>query len=259
MEAWLIGVIVFVCVFGGALGALTMRDYLRDHHRSSDTQDLVKLGVGTIATLASLVLGLMTASVKGNFDDANRNVQLFAGGAERLDDTLRRYGPDADTARARLQHFVVKAAHGLWPDAILTIPEIPEEKGRTPADLIRGVETSIRMLQPTTPVQTELRSEALGEFATLWSLGQQLIADREATLPTAFTVVLACWLTVIFIGFGLFAPRNAVTVTALLICAASLAAAVFLVQEMSGPFDGIVVVPQTPFLHTLSTMARPSL
>jgi hypothetical protein len=48
-------------------------------------------------------------------------------------------------------------------------------------------------------------------------------------------VVLVFWPTVIFISFGLFAPRNATVVATLLICALSVSAAIFLILEMHAP------------------------
>jgi integrase len=38
------------------------------HHLSKDSQDVVRLGVGLIATIAALVLGLLIAAAKSSFD-----------------------------------------------------------------------------------------------------------------------------------------------------------------------------------------------
>jgi hypothetical protein len=54
------------------------------------------------------------------------------------------------------------------------------------------------------------------------------------------------WLTITFTSFGLFAPRNAMVVAVLFVCALSVASALFLVLEMDGPFDGVLKVSPEP-------------
>ncbi len=46
-------------------------------------------------------------------------------------------------------------------------------------------------------------------------------------------VILICWLTILFVSFGLFAPRNATVVTVLFVCACSMSAAIFLILELN--------------------------
>jgi hypothetical protein len=60
--------IVLACVFGGALFGMFIRALLPQHHLSAETNDVVKLGMGIVATLSALVLGLLIASAKGSFD-----------------------------------------------------------------------------------------------------------------------------------------------------------------------------------------------
>ena len=52
---------MFACVFGGALLGMFIRALLPQHHLSAETKDLVKLGMGIVATLSALVLGLLIA------------------------------------------------------------------------------------------------------------------------------------------------------------------------------------------------------
>ena len=63
MTPWAIGGIVLVCVFGGALLGMYLRTRLSQHHLSSESKDLVRLGVGLIGTMSALVLGLLVASM----------------------------------------------------------------------------------------------------------------------------------------------------------------------------------------------------
>ncbi len=68
------------------------------------------------------------------------------------------------------------------------------------------------------------------------------LASGTLSVPRPFLAVLVFWLTILFTGFGLFAPRHATVVAALLVCALSLSAAIFLILEMDRPFEGFIIV-----------------
>ena len=53
-----ITLVVFTCVFGGAIAGMLLRAFLPEHHLSHESQDVVKLGMGLIATMSALVLSL---------------------------------------------------------------------------------------------------------------------------------------------------------------------------------------------------------
>ena len=65
-------------------------------------------------------------------------------------------------------------------------------------------------------------------------------STNAVSLP--LLVVLICWLTVVFISFGLFAPFNATVVTSLLLAALSVSGAIFLILEMYTPYTGVVQI-----------------
>ena len=61
MSALAIGCAVFALVFGSALLAMFVHTALPAHHLSTDSKDVVKLGVALIATMAALVLSCSAA------------------------------------------------------------------------------------------------------------------------------------------------------------------------------------------------------
>jgi len=54
----------------------------------------------------------------------------------------------------------------------------------------------------------------------------------------------------------MFAPRNPAVITVLFLCSVSVAAAVFLVLELDGPFDGMVRVSPEPLTAVVSLLGR---
>ncbi len=73
-----------------------------------------------------------------------------------------------------------------------------------------------------------------------------LIAQAQHTIPMTFLVVLLFWLTMLHIGFGLLAARNATVITVLLISALSVSGAIFLILEMNQPLNGMIKVSSAP-------------
>jgi purine-cytosine permease-like protein len=79
MNAIAIRLIVFACVFGAALFGMFLRTILPEQHLSADSKDTVRLGMGTIATMAALVLGLLVASAKNFYSAPLRNALAHLG------------------------------------------------------------------------------------------------------------------------------------------------------------------------------------
>ena len=103
MSSIAIGLIVFVCVFGGALLGLFLRTVLPEQHLSEESKDVVKLVTGLVATLAALVLGLLVASAKSSFDTVNEGFRQSAAKIIVLDRTLAQYGPETKDLREVLR------------------------------------------------------------------------------------------------------------------------------------------------------------
>lgn len=252
MDSLVVAGLVFICLAGGAIAGMWASRRLKEQHLSKETQEAVKLGVGMVAAMASLILGLMTASVKGNFDTTSRDVQQYATYLITLDLSLRHYGPDADPARAALRGYTEHALKETWPaDTAKTLVNSDYSE-----ETLSQVGQMIRVLDARTPDQVELKSEALDRYKSLSALRWVLIEESSAQVPPIFTIVLIVWLTFIFMSFGLFSPINAVSVTVFVLCALSLGGAIFLILEMSTPFDGIIIIPPDAMLKALQHMVK---
>lgn len=257
MQSLAVAAIAFVCLFAGVCGGMFGARKLREEHLSKETQEAVKLGVGMVAAMASLILGLMTASVKGNFDTTARDVQQFATDLITLDVALRNYGPEASAVRGALIAYTRHALEETWPAAAggdhgdaAIVQSVSSQL------LLEAVGRQIRALSPASQAQSELRTDALDRYRTLVTLRWTVVAESVTAVPPIFTVVLVVWLTLIFVSFGLFAPVHSVSLVVFFLCSLSLAGALFLILEMSGPFDGIIQVPPVAMRGALDEMVR---
>jgi hypothetical protein len=87
---------------------------------------------------------------------------------------------------------------------------------------------------------------------TRWLLFEQ--SGSSISMP--FLVVVVFWLSVLFVSFGLFAPRNPTAVIALMVSAISVAGALFLILELDHPFSGLIQISSTPLRNALSVLGR---
>ena len=253
MTSTTIGVVSTACVFGGGLIGLALQRLLPKHHLSKESQDLVKLGAGVIATITALVLGLLVSSAKSSFDAMNTRITQAGASVIVLDRVLAEYGPDAKNARAQLRRSVEESLHRLWPSERTNVSgSAALERGGA----IEAVQAELRRLTPQDDAQRQLLAQAQEVAREVSQSRWMLIEEGQNELPNTFLVVLVLWLTLLFVSFGLFAPRNAMSVIVLFICACSMSAAIFLVLEMNRPLDGFIKVSSAPMRKALEYLGR---
>lgn len=93
MTSLVISLIVFSCLFGGAVFGILLRSALPHDHLSADSGNAVKLGMGLVATMSALVLGLLVSSAKTFYDAQNTELTDMCAKIVVLDRVLARYGP----------------------------------------------------------------------------------------------------------------------------------------------------------------------
>ena len=99
--------IVSAFVFGGALLGMYLRRVLPEDHLSDDSKDVVKMGMGLVATMCALVLSLVISSAKGSFDALSSEITGASSKIILLDRTLARYGAETKEARAQLRSAIL--------------------------------------------------------------------------------------------------------------------------------------------------------
>src|SRR5947207_6135721 len=109
MNSTVAGAIVFACLFGAGLLGMCVRAALPEHHLTADTKEAVRIGMGLVATMAALVLGLLVASTKGAYDTQKSEVSQMAAKIVFLDRVLANYGSETGGARKLLRGSVGSA------------------------------------------------------------------------------------------------------------------------------------------------------
>jgi hypothetical protein len=248
MSPLVVAAISFGCILGAALVGIAVGPKLPGHHLESNSKDVVRLSMGMIATMTALVLGLVTGSAKSAFDAEDSAIKGTAANVLSLDRMLADYGPETKDIRGLIQKIVMAKVEQVWPEdqseSALVAPTASH-----PSELIIG---QILKLVPKDDEQQWYKSQALQTANAILQARWVVFSGAENSIPTLFLVVMVCWLTVLFGSFGLFAPRNATVIAALLICSLSVAASLFLILEMNDPFNGVMKISSAPMRFAVS-------
>jgi hypothetical protein len=225
-----------------------LRSALPPQHLSPDTKDVIRLGMGLVGTIVALVLSLLVASAKGSYDTQSNELTELLANIGLLDRVLAHYGPEAHETRNLLRGATSGMIDRIWPK--------DDSEPSQPSASTESLYENILRLSPKTDAQRSFQAEALsiayGAGKTRWLMYGQ----RANSVPLPLLVVLVLWLTVIFISFGLFTPRNATAIATLFVSALSISCAIFLILEMYKPFEGLVQISSAPMRAVLAGLGH---
>jgi len=253
MNSIIIGLITFGCVFGGAMLGLYLRKILPGHHLNEDTKDTVKTGVAIVATLTALVLGLLISSAKSSLDQMNTTLTESGANMIMLDRVLSYYGPETKEIRGQLRDVVQSLIQRIWSrEKFKKVDAQFSQRGQG----MELVLDKIRLLIPQSESQKLLQAQALQIGNNLLQSRWLVLERAQLTIPTIFLVILLFWLTILFTSIGLFSPCNSTVVIVLMVCAMSVACAIFLIEDLSRPYQGMMKVSSAPFDKALENLGR---
>jgi hypothetical protein len=203
--------------------------------------------------MSALVLGLLVSSAKNSYDVASANVAQIGAKFIELDELLAEYGPETMPLREQVKTILARRIDLLWhPQANTLSVLLTNERSKTIATL----QNSLGALVPV----SEEQKMVLGE---LWQINGELrkgrlllIEQQREGLPPILLGLLVFRLTLLFVSFGLFAPRNVTVITVLMVCALSVSSAIFLILEMSRPLEGMIKVSSAPLLEALKLIGH---
>jgi hypothetical protein len=249
-------VVTFVGAFGGACLGILMRSLLPQTHLTKESQDVIRLGMGLVATMTALLLGLVTAAAKGSYDSQDNALRNAASGVLTLDRLLARYGPETQPTRTLLRTVVANRVADMWPPdggPAVQLLSPTMTRAQAPAE---EIENRILALQPATDAQRWFKAEALKLTEETLRARWRVLGNISGSVSRTFLAVVIFWLSMTFASFGLGAPRNATVLTVFAISALSVAGAVFLILELDGPFEGLIRISSEPFRFALAQLSR---
>lgn len=253
MSPFVIALLVAALMMAGALGGGFLRRRLSSRHFDDETKDVVKLGLGFLATLSALVMGLVISSSKASYDAKAEMVHTSAALIIEFDTSLRQIGPAADPIRQLLRDAVASTMHQIWSTQGATsgLPDSVATKRR-----VGQLEKMLFDLSVTGEMQRKAQANAFNAVAELTRINAVAFTQRGSDVITPLLSVVACWMMLNIAGWNLFAPANRMVMAVNVVCALSVASAIFLILEMDQPFNGVIGISDAPMRAALLRLSE---
>jgi hypothetical protein len=250
MNPTAVSFLVFALIFTGALAGMALRRALPEDHLGQDAKDTMRLAIGLVVTMTGLVLGMLVSSAKTYYDSQKNMVAAMSSEVIVLNNALGVFGPEAEPTRIAARRFVEDALDRIWP----------QEKSRSfelrPKNNSQTVTVLLQLLVPKNDMQASAKAQIVASIQTLTrSYWMMFLQSEQASIPLPLLIVVTSWLVTIFVSFGIFAPPNSTVIVTLIICAAAVSAAIFIIMEMYSPFGGILKISPAVVRDALNQMA----
>jgi hypothetical protein len=193
--------------------------------------------VGLVTLLLALVLGLLVFTAFSVFTTQQSEAQSLGPVVIELDVILEQYGPEAIRGRVGLREALGRSRRRFFGDARHGPEAHTFEETRA---TMHWMNTYFDNLQPSTERQRQLLTSAK-DLAKKFAETQMLMTRQLSNpFPPYLLVVVVCWASALFLGNGLVATPNGVSVVAHLAGATAIGSAIFLILELSQPYSGVV-------------------
>jgi hypothetical protein len=242
--------IIFALLLAGIFVGAVLRKALPKAHLSKETQDVVRLGAGLIATIGGLLLGLLIASAKSSYDTESTQVKQITADLILLDNLLAKYGPEALPIRNQMRSAIGPFVDRMWREQ--------NTETKAPFATIAPAEQvyfDIQALSPQNDLQRSLQARAVQISTSLVQTRLLLFVESGNNIPAPFLAILVFWLGVIFVTFSLFSPLNATGLVFLSLFAFSAACALYLILELNAPFAGLLQIPSDQLRNALAPLS----
>jgi len=231
--------ISFASILIGAAVGMGLKRFLPAEVLEGGSKEAIRLGAGFLSTLSALVIGLMIASAKNSYDTQNTNIRQLGANVVLVDQMLLKYGPETKTARALLRELISTAASRIWQ-------ENAERNRHEPTFVVSGTAdrfyNAVEGLTPANEEQTSLKSRIVQATTEIGRTRVLVFTQSDNAIPVPFFIVLTFWLVVIFASFSVFAEPSPIVIASILVFAFSVSSALFLIVDLSQPFDGLMQI-----------------
>jgi hypothetical protein len=115
---------------------------------------------------------------------------------------------------------------------------------------------TVQALSPKDESQRLIQSQALSLELSVGQIRWLMVEQATTPIPKALVAVMIFWLTVIFLSWGIFAPRNGTVVATLFVTALSVSSAIFMILEMYTPYTGLIHISSAPLRTALAHLGQ---
>jgi hypothetical protein len=193
--------------------------------------------VGLVTLLLALVLGLLVFTAFSVFTIQRDEAYSLGPIVAEVDLALELYGPEAAGGRAGLHAALQRSRARFFGDSQRGPQPFTFEEMRA---IFLSQGSFFDRLKPVTDTQRALLATAKDQVRKLADTQMLMARQLASPFPPHVLTVVVCWAAALFLGNGLVAAPNAVSVLAHLAGAISVGIAIFLILELSSPYTGLI-------------------
>ena len=104
--------------------------------------------------------------------------------------------------------------------------------------------------------QGSLEAQGLNLAVSIGRIRWLMYEQSNASFSRPLLVVMVLWLILVFVSFGLFAPRNLTAVASLFAAASAVSGAIFVILDMYMPFTGLIQISSAPLRSALDNLGQ---
>jgi hypothetical protein len=123
-------------------------------------------------------------------------------------------------------------------------------------DMLTAVGRELRQVQTHDSLQQRALEDALTQYRRVVDARWKIIEEAHSSISLPFFKTLTFWLGVIFVSFGLIAPRNTLALVTISLGAVSIASAIYVIVDLDTPFSGPIVISSSPMRDALTHLRR---
>jgi len=253
---------LFILLVASATAGSVLRARLPAPHRGSETIDFLRVVTALLVTFAALVMSLLLASELNAYTTASHDRNHYAASLTEMDRCLRNYGSALDNERQLLRSYTAAVIASTWPDEPhppgVTYPDISKLSltGEAPSlgAIINDVGLGVARQQPNDPFHQALATRCNQVFNNLLAGRWTVIEDAHGSLSAPFLGVLIFWLMLVFLSFGLQAPKNLLAASIVAVAIISIASVMFVILDLDLPYGGLFGISSASMRHALADM-----
>jgi hypothetical protein len=247
-----IGVVIVAVLFGSAMLAMAAASFLPPHHLSAETKGVVSVSAAVVWTMSALVIGLLISNSSASFTSKTKEVTQISVDVINLDRMLRRFGPETQDMRAMLRRYAEAKMQDLFPGP----SQGPDLENVTTLALLEQLQDKILALTPASPVQHWLQGQAVDLTGAMMAARWRLVQENTIRTPLPLLVLVIFWFVMIFVSFGLFAPRNGTAIMMIFLSSLAIGGAIRMTTELQIPFQGLVRISGAPLDHAVDVISH---
>ncbi len=256
------GMAFLILFSASALAGLALRHRLPDEHFSKENMEAVRLVTSLLVTFAALILSLQLSNARSSFDTANSDRSTYAARLAGLDQCLRDLGNSLNSARLELRQYTAAVIASTWPNEdrpkVEGMPDTTHMalRGENPAlsKLFDEVGMALASYSPSGVRDSAVSKRCQASFDMAQQARWAVIEDTHARSGIFFIIIIAFWLSLVFLSFGLQIPAKRLTAVVLAIGVVSISSVMFVIVDLDLPYRGLFSISSASMREALKDM-----